>query len=381
MTSLLGHDVSHLKQIGALATAEEIAQQPTVWPIAVDTANEMRAAVLEIIAGLGNGDPIRIILTGAGSSAFVGDALAPYLRAASRHDVVSIATTDIVASPNQYVSDRPTLLVSFARSGNSPESVATFDLVEEIVRASGHLVVTCNPDGELAMRAKTSGSALCAVMPDGTNDRSFAMTSSFSSMYVFAMSVFQPADEQLNLACKIARNTINNDSAKIEAYAAKAWDRLVVLGAGGLNGIAHECSLKCLELAAGQVVVTHDTPLGFRHGPKSVVNGSTLTLLLRSSDAYTARYDEDLYQELLKDRQSLDVVDVGGIIFIQYDDASRLDDAWRGLCYLVFGQLLAFHRAIALGIGADNPCPTGQVNRVVQGVSIHPFSRLGENDG
>ena len=40
---------------------------------------------------------------------------------------------------------------------------------------------------------------------------------------------------------------------------------------------------------------------------------------------------------------------------------------------MVFCQMLAFQKAMVLGIEADNPCPTGEVNRVVSGVSIYPF--------
>jgi tagatose-6-phosphate ketose/aldose isomerase len=35
---------------------------------------------------------------------------------------------------------------------------------------------------------------------------------------------------------------------------------------------------------------------------------------------------------------------------------------------------LAFEKSLQLGLGPDNPCPTGEVNRVVQGVTIYPFN-------
>ena len=44
----------------------------------------------------------------------------------------------------------PTLLVSFARSGDSPESVAAAELADQLLSDVHHLVLTCNADGRLA---------------------------------------------------------------------------------------------------------------------------------------------------------------------------------------------------------------------------------------
>ncbi len=64
----------------------------------------------------------RIILTGAGTSAFAGRALAPILTGAIKRRVDAIATTDLVADPQEYLAeDIPTLLISFARSGIAPK--------------------------------------------------------------------------------------------------------------------------------------------------------------------------------------------------------------------------------------------------------------------
>jgi tagatose-6-phosphate ketose/aldose isomerase len=43
------------------------------------------------------------------------------------------------------------------------------------------------------------------------------------------------------------------------------------------------------------------------------------------------------------------------------------------LPYVVFAQTLAVLRSISLGLSPDTPNAAGTVNRVVQGVSIHPF--------
>ena len=74
--------------------------------------------------------------------------------------------------------------------------------------------------------------------------------------------------------------------------------RFVYLGSGSLEGLAHESALKMLELTAGEVVTYFDSPLGFRHGPKSALDGDTLAVVYVSTDPYTRRYDLDIIAEI-----------------------------------------------------------------------------------
>ena len=49
-----------------------------------------------------------------------------------------------------------------------------------------------------------------------------------------------------------------------------------------------------LELTDGRVVAVADSTLGFRHGPKTIVNDRTLVVVMLSNDSYTRAYDCDL---------------------------------------------------------------------------------------
>ena len=212
-------------------------------------------------------------------------------------------------------------------------------------------------------------------MPAETNERSFAMTSSFTSMLVSGLILFAGDNEQFEAAVTASEHILAQKIHEIEALARQPFNRLVVLGAGALSGIAKEAALKCLELTAGQVVSLYDTPLGFRHGPKSVVDQSTLIVHLYSSNPYTHQYDQDLYAELQKDAQTKLLVELSLNSLIQeQQESARMDDIWLSLPCIVYCQILAFYNALALGIGADNPCPSGEVNRVVQGVNIHRYT-------
>lgn len=150
MTTPLGLSPDQLEKRGAGHTAREIAQQPAVWRETGTIVSSHREAVDAFLRPLLGRPDLRIVLTGAGTSAFAGEILAPALSRRMRRRVDAVATTDIVSNPNEYFAeDRPTLLVSFARSGNSPESVAATELADQCLSECHHLVLTCAAGGRL----------------------------------------------------------------------------------------------------------------------------------------------------------------------------------------------------------------------------------------
>ena len=176
-------DEPFLASHGASHTAREIAQQPQAWRQTQALLSAERARLERFLEPLLAIPELRIILTGAGTSAYIGQCLAPTLLRLTGKRVEAIATTDLVSAPRTYLQrDVPTLLVSFARSGGSPESVAAIDLADQCLIRCHHLVITCNRQGELYRRAQGNDSRLALVLPELTHDQGFAMTSSFSSM-------------------------------------------------------------------------------------------------------------------------------------------------------------------------------------------------------
>ena len=375
VASLLGRGADH--------TATEIAQQPALWrTVGRDVAawTEGRAAIAALLAR----PDLRIVLTGAGTSAFAGEVLAPVLRRARGGRVDAVATTAVVADPRGvFAEDVPTLLVSFARSGDSPESVATAELADALLTECHHLVLTCNPDGELARAHTTRSGSHVLLMPDGSNDRGFAMTSSFSCMLLAARLVLGATVDPGAVADRLAAAVESFLPARVAATAALAAagnGRIVYLGSGGLQGLARESALKLLELTAGAVVAIADSPLGFRHGPKAFLDDDTLALVYLSADPYTRPYDLDIVRELRAALPAGRVVAVGAAAADGLDTPvwelpglAGLDDAFRALPAVVGAQLLALQASLARGLRSDNPFPSGEVNRVVQGVTVHPL--------
>ena len=146
-----------------------------------------------------------------------------------------------------------------------------------------------------------------------------------------------------------------------------------------MTGLAHESALKLLELTAGRTVTYFDSALGFRHGPKSVLDERTLAVVYLSNDPYTRLYDEDIAAELADALGEDNVLLVGarsserlGELSGQVSGLDDADDVLLSLPFVVYAQTLALQFALALGSTPDNPFPSGEVNRVVQGVTIHP---------
>jgi tagatose-6-phosphate ketose/aldose isomerase len=373
----LGHPQAELETAGGLWTAREISQQPAVWPKIQGQLNDASGTLRAFLRPLLERKDLRIILTGAGTSAFIGECLAPALKQSTQLRVDAVATTDLVGSPDTCLDESvPTLLVSFARSGNSPESLAAVNLAEQVLRDRHHLIFTCNQNGELYRRAQQLKNTHVVLLPEETDDRGFAMTSSFSGMVLAAALAFDalPQDDVSAIA-KWAAGLLESRVPFIAELARAGFERVVYLGGQEFKGLAREAALKMLELSDGKVVALAETPLGFRHGPKTIVNSKTLVVMFLSNDPYARQYEADLLRELRTDGVAGRVVALGAA----EDGISVGAPATAGnlaLCfpYAVFAQTLAFLRSLSLGLRPDTPNARGVVNRVVQGVSIYPWS-------
>ena len=367
-----------LKAQQAFWTAKEISQQPETWreTARLITNSDVQSFLIPLIeqAKLGK---LRIIFTGAGTSAFIGNIVAPVLSEKLGCVVESIASTDLVSSPYQYLfADQPTLLVSFGRSGNSPESIGAVNNVNAIVKQAYHLVITNNVNGALFKSSQDNPNVFAIALPDATHDQGFAMTSSASNMMLAALVSFVPrcfAYQWVEELALVAETLLKEDALKLQQLAQLPVERIVYLGSGAFQGLARENALKLLELTAGQRLGFFESNMGFRHGPKSLVQQDTLIFVYLSLNSYTAQYDRDLFKELSQDNKAKEVILVGDKEDMFAAPMYQLDDAARIFPFLIIGQLYAFYSSFYLKLTTDNPCPSGEVNRVVQGVILYPY--------
>ncbi len=387
--------------VGASHTAKEIAQQPRLWNETKDILLFNRDRILAFLKSIENKhDQLRIILTGAGTSAFVGDTVLPYLKQIINNKklvVESIATTNIVSNPYSYLNKNlPTIMISFARSGNSPESLAAIQLGEQIINDFYGIVFTCNQDGLLAQKKKNDKNHLVIYMPEEANDQGFAMTSSFTTMLLSALLLFNieqihTLEKKLDELIHAGNSIISGSEQSIKQLANSSFQKVVYLGSGVFEGLAREASLKLLELTGGTIPSTFDTSLGFRHGPKSILDKDTVVFVFLSCDPYTRQYDLDILEEIYKETNRGKVVAISSLkdqvaeiysdLFYHVDLPKINEDIFLTFPFILYAQTFAMYKSINLGFSPDNPSPLGVVNRVVKGVTIHPFTNEMKNGG
>lgn len=365
------------------ATGREIGQQPVMWRRTAAVIADSRERLDAFLRGILTRSGARVIFTGAGSSAYVGGLV--WAELARRCDVRmdAIATTDIVSSPRDvFAEDVPTLLVSFARSGDSPESIAATALADQSLTVIRHLVITCNAEGALAREHDAAEDSEVVLLPPETNDAGFAMTSSFTSMALAALLSFAPELSTRVEALAAAGELILGEKlGSLDPARERSVERIVYLGSGCLQSLAKESALKVLELTGGRIVAIAESPLGFRHGPKSILSEGTFVMCFVSSDPYTRRYDLDMLTEL---RQAMPAERLMALSSRAdgleghhevIPSLGELPDAMAAIALLLFAQALALDFSLAEGITPENPSPSGAVNRVVRGVTIHPLAK------
>jgi len=348
-----------------LYTWQEIKQQPVLWPT---TVARVRAAA-EQINSAGCFSRGRVLLTGAGSSAYAAASVALGWPRAT-----AVPTTDLIVDAPRYLSDI-SVVISLARSGNSPESAAVVARVRALNPEISQLAITCNDENLLAQ----SGLDGLIVLDPRTNDRSLVMTGSFSNLVLAGLTLAQPrtAPHHAEIACERAHNLLDAIDEQCRQIAAGVRDRIVVLCSSPLLGWGREAGLKILEMTAGRFPVVTETYLGLRHGPMSFLRSDTVVLCLLSSDPVRRLYEMDLMDELRSKRLGY-IVAIAG----KHDHLGTVDDVIPAVApeapddlrtpfEILVPQLLGYHLSLRVGLNPDNPSPDGVISRVVQGVRIH----------
>ena len=111
------------------------------------------------------------------------------------------------------------------------------------------------------------------------------------------------------------------------------FDRIVYLGNIALKGVAQESALKMLELTAGKVATMYDSQLGFRHGPKSIINDTPLTVAYLSDDAYRRQYELDLIKEMSGQRKGNKIVAESSVSILGIDKSTTAEGTYELIKY------------------------------------------------
>jgi len=341
------------------ATWREIHSQPDIWR---NWGAELDVAGLRSWIARQSFD--EVWFSGAGTSAYIGDIIA-----ASIKGTRSVPSTDIVAEPSHILAGARPLVVSFGRSGNSAESIGTMEALDALAPDAPRLNITCNKAGALATR-RSSAPLQVIVLPEATHDAGFAMTSSFSTMLLTALALF-------DAPCKVS-DRLNALAGQLDdllsGFVAGARpERAVYVGSGPLAFAAREAALKVMELTAGQTPALWDSTLGFRHGPKSFVTEMTAITLFLNAHSPTHDYDTDLAAELRRQfpRSAVQTIGPGG----DFEVAMPFGPAWAAPLCVAAAQICGVTWADALGLNVDDPFSgRATLSRVVSDVKLYPVT-------
>ncbi len=389
----LGFTIPNLETIGGIHTAKEISNQPALWlktwELLVDQQTDLEAFLNDAY----DKEDLNVILTGAGSSAFIGNILQGPFQKNTKKRTTAIATTDLLSHPQQYFNcNGTTLLISFARSGNSPESVAAVKLADIYCKRVYHLFITCNPSGKLA-DGISQHPTFVFLLPQEADDQSLAMTGSFTSMLLAGLlisriRIIKDLFKQIERLSCYGKNIIENHTSKLKEVAQFDFERAVFLGSGPLQGTAKESALKVQELTDGKVICKSDSFLGFRHGPKVVINPSTLLVYLFSNNEYVHLYEIDLVKAINSGEKGcyrIGIFESGkkdlnlDMAIVLSNDQEKIQEEFLSVCCVLPAQILAFFKSIYLGLTPDNPSKNGTITRIVQGVTIYTFPHIRES--
>lgn len=389
LTQILNLSPAEKQARGLAHTPREIAQQGQTW---LETARRLRALeprLNDVLGGLSLGTPAApgVILLGAGTSDFVGRSLASELRRRWGTTVEVVPTTDFATHQDSLlVPNRPYVSVSFSRSGRSPESVVALERMLEREPAAPQLVVTCDAAGTMAARLARHPRAVTLVLDDAVNDRSLAMTSSYSNMVLAGLGFahyleLERFETTIGALARAFEALLDPADALAEQLAGRNFSKAYFFGSGALAGVARESALKLLELSSGRISSGSETFLGVRHGPLSALDGQALVVGLLSSDARVRRYEVDLLREVRQKGLSQQLVVVAqqpepelrtlADHVLELPLQQSLPDDFLAPLMVLFGQLLGLYGSLAQGLRPDAPSPDGVINRVVSGIEMH----------
>jgi tagatose-6-phosphate ketose/aldose isomerase len=379
---LFNAPVEEQRRRGYFHTLGEILQQPASW---IRTSQQLSERTTELRESV---DGARLlVLTGSGSSEYAGDCVRlPLQRQLGVNTLAIGAGALLTQSPSLLPPERPGLVISLARSGDSPESVGVLSLLLQSDPELRHLVITCNASGKLATSFRDDSRVQVVALDDGTNDRSLVMTSSFTNLVIAAQALgFLGAPNRYQAQCRelsaVASRLVQTHFGTLAAAARSNFKRVVFLGSGARFGAAREASLKMLEMTAGKIMAMPETYLGLRHGPMSFVHDDTLIVCFLSSESTARAYECDLIRELDQKALGMMKIVVGENIptdllrkhdvVIECQGLAQLGDNASPVIDVVVGQLLAFFRCMKEGLRPDSPSESGVINRVVQSFTLH----------
>ncbi len=345
-------------------TLEEITTQPTAW---ADALADVKGKAEAIQALFAKQEFQEVLFIGCGSTYYLSLAAAQAFQGLTSIRAWGLPASEILLFPKTSYGPQKTLLVAVSRSGETTETVRAVRAFRE-ERNAPVVVITCYPRSTLAREAAETGILLVARQGQ---EKSIAQTRSFASMLVAAQGFAGLVKNSLPYVkslegLPLIGNWLLQEKAELARQLGEelAWQRFFFLGSGPNYGVVCEAMLKMKEMSLSYSEAFHF--LEFRHGPKSMVDGSTLVVGLISQGGR----EQEI--AVLKEMQGLGATI---LVLADYDFGleefahvvafnSGTSDWARGVLHLPVLQLMAYYRAMAKGLDPDRPTHLDAVVRL-----------------
>lgn len=339
-------------------TFGEIMSQPERWREALEL---LEASYTTIRTAWDQNQYERVLLTGCGSTYYLGVIGASLFKAQMDIDAAAYTASELMLYPEAYLkSNKRTLLICLSRSSETRETVEAARLFKKY--GNGHVVVITNhSENPLAQEADF------LLQIDSAREESRVQTRSFSSMAITLHALIQKLvapdkENKLDQLPEIVERLLSD-----YAQTAKEWGSIasirqfIFLGSGALYGVAAEAMLKTAELSRLPCTIYHT--LEVLHGPRYTVNHNTMVIAL---------VNESLMEEEIRTLDDLRKRGAKILSVVESDPNNQLSKLGyvielqsglplldRVILYLPILQLIAFHQARLHGFDPDK---LGKVN-------------------
>ena len=389
-TEILNLPPVEKERFGLVHTPQEINQQPSTWRETFNLLNKIQPDVKRFLENCGLGSSsFTVSLLGAGTSDYIGRALAALLKKEWRCQVNVVPSTDMLTEMDNIVASAPDgtrhLWISFSRSGDSFEGVSVLQSALEKYPKIDHLIVTCNKNGKMATEiCRGRANAFCITLDDKVNDRGLAMTSSFTNMVIVGQALanisdldsYRPVVETL---ASVAENALPDIASLASVIAEQNYSRICFLGTGALHAVGDESALKVMELTAGHYSVMSESFLGLRHGPLSWLNQDSLVVGFLSNNTEKQKIEMGLLKELKNKNAAKSILAVlpreNGTVS-KYSDyqlvlniPGNIHDTYCPPVNILFAQCLGLFASLRHGQQPDAPSSDGKIQRVVSQIN------------
>ncbi|HWU00937.1 MAG TPA: SIS domain-containing protein [Terriglobales bacterium] len=211
------------------------------------------------------------VITGCGTSFYLAQIVASAFNLNGK-TAIAVPGGEWARRRDAYLADQRNLcVIALSRSGESTETVQAV----EVSRKAGMktIGIVCEKESSLARAAET------VIYAETHKSEGIVMTVSASLMLLVGLRL--AGAEVSPAVVQAAKDNFERMAAALPAII-KGRSHFVYLGAGALYGMASEGALKLQEMSLSYSQAFH--PMEYRHGPISLVDSKTFTVLLYSPD-------------------------------------------------------------------------------------------------